>query len=102
MMADVQLCKSDRRIRDVNAGHASTVAGKADEIGPGTTSHVQHTLATVMVKGDQTEKVMELVEVILVEVSEKAHGADRMLRHLQIMNPDVPIGAHGGCCWSGV
>ena len=65
--------------------------GEPREVDAGAAADFENRSAAIAVEVDEPEQVMELFEMILVEIVEKAARADRMPRDLEIVNVLVPV-----------
>ena len=70
-MSDVLARQRNRRVCNVDAGHARAAARKPHEIHSRPTAEVEHVFARQPVKWHQAKQVVELVEVVLVEIVEE-------------------------------
>ena len=82
---------------EIDAGDRRAAPGKPDQIDAGAAADFENRSAAVAVKGHEPQQMMELLEMVLVEIVEKAAGTDRMTGDLEIVNMPVPVRAHVVC-----
>jgi len=93
-MSDVLLRQPNGRFCQVDADGPCATPRKSRQIDAGAAADVEHALPRQLVEGNQGEKVMQLVEVILLEILKELGGPRRMRRDRQIVNVLVPVRAH--------
>ena len=67
---------------------------KPGQVDAGAAADFENRSAAIAVKGHEPQQMMELFEMILIEIVEKAARADRMPRDLEVVNVPVPVLAH--------
>ena len=91
LLFEILLRESNRRRRQIDAGHDGSATGKSHEIGAGAATHFEHLTAGVAVEVHQTKQVMKFFEMVLLEIGEESWRADWMFGDLQIVNVTVPV-----------
>ena len=71
LLREVLSGQRDRRRRDIDATDERAALREANEIGAGAAADVEHTLAAIAVEVHETQEVVQLLEVILVEIGEE-------------------------------
>ncbi len=66
---------------------------EARQVDTGSAADFENRFASVAVKRDEPEQVMELFEMILVEIVEEAARSDRLAADLEVVNVLVPVRA---------
>jgi hypothetical protein len=69
-------------------------AGKPHEVGANPAANLEEPAVTEAVERHQPRQVVQLVEPVLVEILEEVAAADRMARHLQVVDARVPVPPH--------
>src|SRR5215213_2145468 len=91
LLLEVLSRERDRGARKVHTGHDRTATRKAHEVGAGAAANFEDAFAVVAVEIHQPKQVVQLLEVILIEILEKARGADGMCRDLEVVYVLVPV-----------
>src|SRR5262245_64059540 len=91
LLREVGACQLDGRWGEIDAGDFGTALCKPGEVDAGAAADFKNRSATIAVKVHEPEQVMQLFEMILVEIVEKAARADGMPRDLQVVNVPVPV-----------
>ena len=94
LLLEVAARELDRRFGEVDAGNCRAAPGEPCEIDTGAAADFENHSASVAVKVDEPQQMMELFEMILVEVVEEAARADGMSCDFQIVYVPAPVRAH--------
>ena len=81
----------NRRGRQIDPRDQRAALGKTREIGARAASNFEHPATGIATEIDEAKEVMEFLEVILVEIGEKARRSDRVGGNLEIVNVTVPV-----------
>ena len=96
LLREVLSGERDRRRRDIDATDEGAAFREANEIGTGAAADVEHTFAAIAVEVHETQEVVQLLEVILVEIGEEGAGPWRLSADLEIVDVLVPVVADVG------
>ena len=91
LLVEVGTRQLDGGRREVDAGHVGAALGEAGEIDAGAAADLENRPAAVAVKVHEPEQMVELLEMILIEVVEKAARADGMSRDFEVVDVPVPV-----------
>ena len=70
-------------------------AGEADDFDAGAAAHVEHVAPAPRVEIDQSQQMVQLLEVIRVEIGKEVGTARRVPADVEIVDVRVPVSAHG-------
>ena len=93
-LLEIRSGQVDRRGGQIHAGDRRAAPCEAREVDAGAAADLKNRSASIAVKSDEPEQVMELLEMVLIEVVEKPAGADRMPGDFEIVNVPVPVVAN--------
>ena len=86
--------EGDSRFREIDAAHLGAASRKPHEVHAGAAADFEHRTAGPAVEVHEPQQMVKLLEMVLIEVVEKATRADRMLRDLEIVNMPFPVFTH--------
>ena len=94
LLVEVGTGQIDRRCGKVDACDLRAAFRETRQVDAGAAADLENRSAAVAVKVDERQQVMEFLEVIVIQIVEKAAGADRMPRDFQVVNMRVPVLTH--------
>ena len=94
LLLEVGAGEVDGRRGEIDAGDRGAALRETGQVDAGAAADFENRSPAVAVKGHEPQQMVELFEMVLVEVVEKAPGTDRMARDLEIVDMVVPVGAH--------
>ena len=83
--------------REVDAADDRATFREAGEIRAGAAADVEHALAFHAVEGHEAQQVVELLEMILVQVTEERRRARRLAADLEVVDVSIPVVADVSC-----
>lgn len=83
----------DSRDRDVDARHVRTATSKPRQVDAGATPDFEDRAPEVAAEVHQPKEVVQFLEVILIQIVEKAARSDRMIGNLEIVDVPLPVAA---------
>src|SRR5262249_8763430 len=94
LLGEVGAGQLDRRGGKIDTGDAGAAAGEPRQVDAGAAADFENQSTAIAVKSDESEQVVQLLEVVLVEVVEKTARADRMAGDVEIVDVMVPVVAY--------
>ena len=81
----------ERSLGKVDAGHDGAAPRETNEVGSDPAADLEEFFPGIPLEIDETGEVSELVEPVLVEIGEELFRPRRVLGHLQVVDPVVPV-----------
>src|SRR5215216_2817772 len=85
LLLEVAAGERDCRRREVDTRNDRSPFRKTRQVGAGTAPDLQHAAPGIAIEIDQLQQMVQLLEMILIEIGEKAGRADRMRGDLEIV-----------------
>ena len=91
LLSEIRSRKLDRRRREIDAGDRSAAFREPDEIDARAASDVEYRASAAGVERHQSQQVVKLLEMVLIQVVEETTRSSRVRRDLEIVYVLIPV-----------
>ena len=91
LLGEVGARQRNRRRREIHAGDVGAALREAGKVDACPAADFEYRAAPPAVEVDESQQMVELFEVILIEVIEEAAASDRVGRDLEIVDVPFPV-----------